>query len=460
VLTQPRKTSARLRQVADGCLFAFALLVAYVVRARFPWFDLSPLESIGGYLWIAPLAAVLGPVVLASQGFYDPPRPTTRLAALFVIVRSCAFTVVGLILAMFIVREQLARSVIILVGAIGGILVYLRHEISQWGDARALAQGQLRRRALWVGAEAANRRLRDSLGGAERASIEDAGNFDPATDPEDRLVRLLHEQAVNVVILNLADVEREAAGKVLAACAREGVEVVVRPGLFTLASSRLTVDQFAGEAVFYYRAQSAPPALLAIKQLMDYAGAAFLLVVLSPLLALLALAVRLTSAGPALYRQNRAGLNGRPFTMLKFRSMTLGAERVQPSLAERNEMQGPVFKVSDDPRVTPIGRFLRRHSFDELPQLWNVLQGEMSLVGPRPLPVEEVSRIDDDTHRRRLSVKPGMTCLWQISGRNEISDFRDWVRLDLAYIDNWSLWLDIKILLATVPVAIFGRGGR
>ncbi|HND62041.1 MAG TPA: sugar transferase, partial [Opitutaceae bacterium] len=132
----------------------------------------------------------------------------------------------------------------------------------------------------------------------------------------------------------------------------------------------------------------------------------------------------------------------------------------QASLAHRNEMKGPVFKVTNDPRVTPLGRFLRRHSLDELPQLWNVLRGEMSLVGPRPLPIEEVKRFDQDTHRRRLSVKPGLTCLWQVSGRNDIADFDDWVRLDLAYIDQWSLWLDFKILLLTIPVALFGRGGK
>jgi lipopolysaccharide/colanic/teichoic acid biosynthesis glycosyltransferase len=153
-------------------------------------------------------------------------------------------------------------------------------------------------------------------------------------------------------------------------------------------------------------------------------------------------------------------LNGRPFTMFKFRSMQSGADQHQAELAQHNEMRGPVFKVSADPRVTPLGRFLRRFSLDELPQLWNVLRGEMSLVGPRPLPIEEVKRFADDAHRRRLSVKPGLTCLWQISGRNDIADFDDWVRLDLAYIDQWSLWLDLKILIATIPVALLGRGGR
>jgi lipopolysaccharide/colanic/teichoic acid biosynthesis glycosyltransferase len=140
--------------------------------------------------------------------------------------------------------------------------------------------------------------------------------------------------------------------------------------------------------------------------------------------------------------------------------MVTNAEQLKAELLAMNEMTGPVFKVSSDPRITPLGRLLRRKSIDELPQLFNVLKGEMSLVGPRPLPVDEVKRFHDLAHRRRLSVKPGLTCLWQISGRNDVKDFKDWVRLDLEYIDNWSLWLDLKILWQTVPVVITGNGAR
>ena len=460
MLTHTQRTRTHLRQVADGCLFAVAVILAYYLRARFPWLDLPALDPLGEYLWLLPVVALLGPWVLTSQGLYAPPRPTTRLGAFFLILRGCTLTVVGLILFLFIVREQLARSVIMLVGAIGGALVYVRHEVTAWLDTRAFAQAELRRRVLWVGNREENRQLRDALTRIERTAIEEVGEFDPSAQPAEAFVRLLHEQAVNVVILNLAGVERTQASRVLQACAYEGVEVVVRPGLLALPSPRVTVDQFGGEAVFFFRAQAASPRLLALKQAFDYLIGAVLLVLLAPLLGLIALIIRLSSPGPAFYRQTRAGLNGRPFAMFKFRSMSVDAEQHQADLAARNEMRGPVFKVSDDPRVTLVGRFLRRHSLDELPQLWNVVRGEMSLVGPRPLPVEEVRRFDDDTHRRRLSVKPGLTCLWQISGRNDIADFADWVRLDLTYIDNWSLWLDCKILLATVPVALFGRGGR
>jgi lipopolysaccharide/colanic/teichoic acid biosynthesis glycosyltransferase len=146
--------------------------------------------------------------------------------------------------------------------------------------------------------------------------------------------------------------------------------------------------------------------------------------------------------------------------MLKFRTMVTNAEQLKQELAALNEMTGPVFKVTNDPRVTRVGRFLRKWSIDELPQLWNVFRGEMSLVGPRPLPVDEVARFDDFAHRRRLSVKPGLTCLWQVSGRNNVSDFKEWVRLDLEYIDNWSLWLDIRILLRTIPAVFSGAGAK
>ena len=146
--------------------------------------------------------------------------------------------------------------------------------------------------------------------------------------------------------------------------------------------------------------------------------------------------------------------------MYKFRTMVTDAEQLQAELAALNEMSGPVFKMTKDPRVTRVGRWLRKFSLDELPQLYNVLRLEMSLVGPRPLPVDEVRRFDDLAHRRRLSVKPGLTCSWQISGRNNVSDFREWVRLDLEYIDNWSLWLDLKILWRTVPIVLAGTGAK
>jgi len=175
-------------------------------------------------------------------------------------------------------------------------------------------------------------------------------------------------------------------------------------------------------------------------------------------MAVIALGVKLSSRGPVLFRQERGGLHGRRFWMDKFRTMIAGADKLKTQLAEKNEMSGPVFKVAGDPRVTPVGRWLRRSSLDELPQLLNVLKGEMSLVGPRPLPLSESAAIKGPL-RRRFSMKPGMTGLWQASGRSNL-DFHDWMRLDLEYVDNWSLRLDLQILLRTIVAVLSGKGAH
>jgi lipopolysaccharide/colanic/teichoic acid biosynthesis glycosyltransferase len=194
-----------------------------------------------------------------------------------------------------------------------------------------------------------------------------------------------------------------------------------------------------------------------VKRTVDIVGAIAGLVVLSPLLLAVGVAVLVRNGRPILYSFQVLGEGARPFTIRKFRTMVRDAETVRSSLAATNEMRGPVFKMRTDPRVTPLGRFLRRYSLDELPQLWNVLTGELSLVGPRAVMPAEYERFAD-WHRRKLSVKSGITCLWQISGRNEITDFDEWVRLDLKYIDEWSLRLDFAILLKTIPVVVSGRG--
>jgi lipopolysaccharide/colanic/teichoic acid biosynthesis glycosyltransferase len=173
-----------------------------------------------------------------------------------------------------------------------------------------------------------------------------------------------------------------------------------------------------------------------------------------------AVLIRFTSPGPAIFTQQRCGKHGKPFKMFKFRSMYSDAEQRRHELEEFDQMSGPVFKLENDPRITPLGRWLRRYSIDELPQLFNVLTGQMSLVGPRPLPTYEVENFADPAQRRRLSVKPGLPCLWQISGRSEVRDFEAWVKLDLDYIDNWSIWLDLRILLQTIPAVLLASGAK
>lgn len=460
MLSHSRQNRILLFKLSDGVLFALALGFAYLLRATFPFFDLPQIETFQAHLWLFPVFALIGPLTLASQGFYQELRLNGRMGTILIVAKSVVFSVITLISILFLVRTQFARSVVILACGFGGVLVYLRHEWLARFMAARRTQNSWRHRVLWVGAIQENARLRESLSTAERDQLESVGEFDPGTESVGHLVGLLHEHSVNAVVVNLSGIDNTHLQFLLSACEREGVSVIVRPGFFARSPFGMSVDWFAGEPVIHYSAQSAPAFHFILKQLFDLTATTLILLLISPLLLLLALMVKLGSPGPVLFRQQRAGLNGRPFQLLKFRSMRIGAETEQAALAGKNEMTGPVFKIAKDPRVTPVGRFLRRHSLDELPQLWNVLRGEMSLVGPRPLPIEEVKRFNDDAHRRRLSVRPGLTCLWQISGRNDITQFEDWVRLDLAYIDQWSLWLDFKILLGTIPVVIFGRGGR
>jgi exopolysaccharide biosynthesis polyprenyl glycosylphosphotransferase len=196
---------------------------------------------------------------------------------------------------------------------------------------------------------------------------------------------------------------------------------------------------------------------LMIKRATDVVVAVIALALAAPVLVLIAIAIKLTSPGPVFFLQERYGWRKRRFRMIKFRTMVSDAEALQASLEARNEAGGPVFKIRDDPRVTRLGRFLRKTSLDELPQLWNVLRGDMSLVGPRPLPMRDVSRFSEAWLMRRFSVKPGITCLWQVSGRSDLG-FDQWVALDLEYIDRWSLGLDVLILIRTVP-AVFRATG-
>lgn len=203
---------------------------------------------------------------------------------------------------------------------------------------------------------------------------------------------------------------------------------------------------------------TSPPAWqLTVKRWIDIVGSGVQLVLFSPLFFVIALAIKLTSPGPALYQWKVVGQGGRPFTGYKFRTMVVNADQIKAQLLEQNEMEGPVFKIKDDPRITRVGRVLRKFSLDELPQLWSIFKGDMSFVGPRP-PLQTEYEHFTEYQKQKLAVKPGLTCLWQISGRNEIRDFDEWVRLDLEYIQNWSLGLDFKILLLTIPAVLCGTG--
>lgn len=237
---------------------------------------------------------------------------------------------------------------------------------------------------------------------------------------------------------------------------RFGVPFALPAHSFRLDRARPVDRRAVSDGFLHFAAVSPKPHQMAMKRLFDICVSAVALWMLLPLLAFVALAVKLTSKGPIFFKQLRVGQNGKPFYMLKFRSMVVNAEELKAKLAAQNEMSGPVFKMKNDPRITGIGRFIRKFSIDELPQFINVLRGEMSIVGPRPPVPSEVAKYET-WQRRRLSVRPGLTCIWQVSGRNQIS-FEEWMYLDMQYIDHWSLTSDLTLLLQTVPVVLTGRG--
>ena len=240
-------------------------------------------------------------------------------------------------------------------------------------------------------------------------------------------------------------------------CTEQGVIVRYPPDIFSMNPAHSSAGTFEGIPLVTHYTGTMRGWQIHLKRLMDVALSSFGLLLLSPLFLLTAFAVRFTSPGPIFFVQERVGLNKRRFGLCKFRTMVADAEKRQAELEAFNEASGPVFKIKNDPRVTRVGRLLRKTSIDELPQLWNVLKGDMSLVGPRPLPLRDYRGFDKDWQRRRFSVRPGITCLWQVNGRSEVS-FENWMKLDMNYIDSWSLWLDIEILVKTIPAVMRGSG--
>jgi exopolysaccharide biosynthesis polyprenyl glycosylphosphotransferase len=490
MLLRDRQFRVKVNMVVDGCVFALGLWLAWAIRHYWAYFGPYGAEAILGhqglvkifgtqevasifgshgvdkiapfaeYFWLFLVVFPMTPLVLEWQGFYERQVFSSPQQMMWQLARACAICAVGLILIDVMTRGPvLARSVFVLFGFCSFGLMLSKEEMARAVYKTKLVQARFNRRIMVVGAAADILRLLAEM----RKHTEDfevAGQFDLNTSPIENLVAALHEYSINAVVIAARHTNFDRVEKVVRACELEGVETWLLADFFETQTSQTSLDLFYGRPVLVFRGGTETSWTRLIKQIMDFAGAWVALVVSSPVMLAAAIAIKLTSRGPLLFKQERAGLNGKPFVMYKFRSMVTNAEQLKQELERLNEMTGPVFKVTGDPRVTKVGRWLRKYSIDEFPQLFNVLRFEMSLVGPRPLPVDEVKRFDDLSHRRRLSVRPGLTCTWQVSGRNDVKDFRDWVRMDLEYIDHWSLWLDIKILWRTIWVVLLGKGGR
>ena len=471
-----------LRQIHMGvdlllglaAFFLAHLLRQYVIA---PWLlpeQMAYVPSWHGYAWLLALIPALTVVALNLNGFYDTRRVFTRLslsrAILLSVIEAAA---VAFVLAVFFREEgRVSRAQTLLIPCIFYILLEVRTTLSHAILLRRRRAGKDRVSMMLVGSGPQLPRLISLLqdhplwGFQLVGIISDSSDLPAGSNVQDvevlghlpEALPLLRRYQVDEVMVAPGEASLQALAPLMSGCEEMGLRTHVSLNSFEHTIARPTMGMFHPFAVATYSPVREMGPLLLVKYLFDRIGAAVLLIVLSPLMLAIALAIRLTSkrGEPIFFGQRRCGLNGRLFTCWKFRSMIVDAETVRKKLEAYNEVDGPVFKMRQDPRVTPLGRFLRKYSLDELPQLWNVLAGDMSLVGPRPPLPEEVEHYDP-WQRRRLSMRPGITCLWQVSGRSNLP-FETWMKLDLQYIDNWSLWLDFKILLRTIYVVLTARG--
>lgn len=454
---------AQVNQVADAILLGLSFWLAYTLRAA-SLFDIDFLHEIPPFvesLWMLAVVMPFGPLFLEMNGFYSHPLQASTARRIGQIARAGLWIVLFFGLCVIFLRVQVpSRSVLLLFGVFCPAVLLLRDRIAAWYYRRAIVQGHLRENIILAGEEEAMKRFWKSLSPTLRIEFNAVEQVNLNSSQVEELSAALHRHSVGRVVLCFQNMEMDKVQRAIEACELEGVEAWLGAEFIHTSVARPAFDTLSGRPMLVFRATPELSWSILAKAVMDRVGAAVALVLLSPVMLFIAALIKWTSPGPVLFRQVRSGLHGKEFTMLKFRSMVPGAEYQREELAVHNEMSGPVFKISNDPRITPLGRFLRRTSLDETPQLINVLRGEMSLVGPRPLPTYEVLQFGKHSYRRRLSMKPGLTCLWQVRGRNRVTNFEEWVQMDLEYIDNWSLGLDLIILLRTVPAVLFGSGAK
>jgi len=454
--------------VADLGVAAGAFFAAYWLRD-----SAEGLRPLADYFWILPVFIVLWGVLLYSGGMYSSFRLKSMTDILMIIAKAAFFGVgiFGAISYLFRI-QHVSRSFIFLSFALAAA-VYMAEKAAIITFFRYLRrEGFNFKNILIVGTGTRAQRFIRQVDATREFGLKIFGVVDEDADMVGNDVcghrvigtlqdipRILKENPLDHVIFIMPRSLLSKLEEPILYCETVGVTVSVAVDLFNLRITTGKESSLLGVPILTFESTPDKVGALLVKRIMDLVLSGAGLIVLSPLLLATALAVRLTSDGPVLFRQKRVGVNGRLFTVYKFRTMVRDAEEKLEELRRHNEMQGPVFKMEDDPRLTPIGRFLRKTSVDELPQLFNVFKGDMSLVGPRPPIDTEVAQYDH-WQRRRLSMRPGITCFWQISGRNKIVDFDQWMKLDLEYIDNWSLGLDLMILLKTVPVVLFGIGAK
>lgn len=460
-----RKQEIRLQihQFLDALILGLTLWLCHALRYNhlIVLDSLPEIPSFREFAWMLAVIMPFGPLLLELQGFYHHVLEKPPWKSLAEILRAGAWLVLILGLFVIFMRWEIpSRSVLILFALAAPAALLLKERIFVWYELGRLRAGGAAEEMLLAGERDKMEEIANLFTSAQRLEMQVVECVNLEDGVVERLVEALHRHNVGRVILAFSRLEMDKVQRAIEACEVEGVEAWLSADFIHTSIARPTYEVLGHKPMLVFRTTPEVSWTLMVKALVDRLGALIAILVFSPVFLAAALAVRFSSPGKVIFTQKRAGLYGRPFTMYKFRTMCSDAEMRQAELQAYNVMNGPVFKVESDPRVTPVGGWLRKTSIDELPQLFNVLRGEMSLVGPRPLPIYEVEKFECTSHRRRLSMKPGLTCLWQIAGRNEVKNFEDWVRLDLEYIDNWSLGLDLYILVRTVPVVFTGLGAK
>ena len=457
----------------DLLLMILAFLSAYHLRAYIlpRFFDGFQYVPLGSHPWILVVSLPLFHMLFRFFRLYESIR-TASFAQITISVAKPFLIAMPVLGSLVYLAHDQRHSRVVFVGFLGLYFVMIVAEkwLIKGLQNQVRRHGYNTRDILMVGAGPQAARLAKVLEGQSHLGMRVIGHLSLAGEPPDPGVRapilgmvedlpkVLDHQVVDEVFFAAPASTLLSLEPYIWKCEEIGIRVHIKADFINTLLSRTYTSDVDGIPILTFSSAPHTPGLILVKRMMDIALSSIALAVLAPLMLVIAVAIKLNSRGPILHRQVRSGLNGRRFVLLKFRSMHETAEREQPSLAGRNEASGPVFKMRNDPRVTAVGRHLRRLSLDEIPQLWNVLKGDMSLVGPRPPIPREVEGYRR-WQRRRLSMKPGLTCLWQVNGRSKL-DFDTWMRLDMEYIDNWSLSLDLRILLRTIPVVMFARGAH
>ena len=458
-----RKDSFTLQvlQLTDAMLVWLAFWFGGMVRT---WLGIgSKKEALWDSMnWVLYIAVPFTPLILERFGFYNRLKYKTTSATISQILRS--LVVVVLILAIFAVFAKQADTRRFVLG-LGLTLVFfillVRDRVtSAWLRRRTQTEAS-KERIVVAGSGEEMKELLAELDPEIVSGWKVVDHFDLSARDVSELFNLLKEQSVSRVVFAAKNTEFEKVARAVEACELQGVEAWIAASFIRSQIARPVFDVIGNKPMMVLRSTPELSWELMGKEIFDRVAASIIILITLPLWIFATVGITLKSPGaPIFFSQMRAGKYGQPFRMWKFRTMVANAEKMLDQIKEDhgNQMEGPVFKLHNDPRIFAFGTLLRKFSIDELPQLLNVVTGEMSLVGPRPLPLYEVEAFCELSHRRRLSVKPGITCEWQVGGRNTITSFEEWVEMDLKYIDNWSLWLDFTILLRTIPAVLFGKG--